>query len=200
MAESHNGCPAGLGQKCLGSGHDPGYGCRCGQSVLQRQNHDVVEHLAFFNGGYPCLIIHKKNFYDTVTFFHQLGGVIAPGNNPVNVLVGHFGHPLKRRPVGVARHRAVFPSIIVEGILRAAQVADFALPFYFVQLICFFFAQITHRLYSPSSFCFLAYSCRSSCLGTIRSSGPIYLIIERSIICTMGSFLEAPQARPFFIL
>ena len=139
MAKCHDGCAAGLGQKGLGSGHDSGYGRRCGKSILQCHYHDIVQHLALFNSGDPRLIVHKKHFNDTIAFFHQLCRIIASGDDAVNIFVSHFGHPLKWRSFRIAGHGAIFSLIVVKGILGAVQITDFAFPFYFIQLICFFF-------------------------------------------------------------
>ena len=109
MPESEYRGAASLGQKGLGAGHNSGQHGRHREPVLQSKNHDVVQHLILFNRRDAGLKINEQHVGQTVALLHQLGGVVAARHDPVPVLVGHLGDPLKRRPLGIERFRAVRP-------------------------------------------------------------------------------------------
>ena len=126
MAEGQDRGRGGLGQKGLGAGNDAGHGGRRGQPVFERQDEYVVEHLLFFHQRDPGLVVDEQHVDDPVALFHQLGGVVPARHDAVNIFVGHLGHPLERRALGVARHGAVFPLEIIKRHLRAVQIPDAA--------------------------------------------------------------------------
>ncbi len=68
----------GLSQEGLGAGDDARHGGRCGQPVLERQDHHIVEHLLFFDQRDSGLVVDEQHVDDAVAFFHQLGRVVAP--------------------------------------------------------------------------------------------------------------------------
>ena len=140
---------AGLGEEGLALRNQARHGGRGGKPILQRHDHHVVEHLVFFARRNAGLEVDEQHVGHAVTLFHQLGRVVTARDDPVDVLIGDLGTPLETGPGLVDRDGAVLALAVIEWKARVVQVADSLLVGR---------CQITHFLYSPSSFCFLAYS------------------------------------------
>ena len=156
VSECENRRAGSLGEKRLGASDHARHQGGQGEPVLQGEDHHVVQHPILFHGGDTGLEVDEQYVGHAVALLHELGGVVAPGHDAMDVLVCHLGQPLERRAFVVEGYGPVLALHVVEGQLGAAEISDhFLVPGLVVH-------QSTHFLYSPEVFWALAYSGRSS--------------------------------------